>query len=154
MTTATLNNEATKLYNHYSKEGLTWKYSAAELGITDTKVIDAAKRMYSEWYGRVVSGRATRKPTTTVKPARVMKKKPVRAKAFGYSVTAVLRWMGANGWHNRFEDAMIAICTISDNYEISDVTIRLQLKAGLEGKRGAAAPLTDAQGRALERAAL
>jgi hypothetical protein len=153
MTTATLNNEATELYNHYSQEGLTWKHSAAELGITDTKVIDAAKRLYSDWYGRVVSRRIL-KPTTIVKPVRVMKKKPVRAKAFGYSVTAVLRWMGANGWNDRFEDAMIAICTISDNYNISDVTIRLQLKAGLEGKRGAVAPLTEAQGRALERAAL
>jgi len=87
--------------------------------------------------------------------------KPVRAKAFGYSVCAVLRWMGANGWADRVEDATIAICTVSENYKISDVTIKLQLKAGARMvsdhdwdtmKMGKVAPLTEAEGRALERA--
>ena len=58
------------------------------------------------------------------------KKKPVRIKVFGHPVTHVLKWMGANGWADRFDDAALAICTVADNYKISDWTIKLQLRAG------------------------
>jgi len=84
------------------------------------------------------------------------RKKPVRAKGnvkpkiFGFSVTAVLRWMGANGWD--FDDAAIAVETITVT-KLSDVTIRLQLKAGRDGKRGAPADISPSQAKQLRAAA-
>lgn len=91
------------------------------------------------------------KPTVTVtKPAPVAEDKSERVKVFGYSATSVLRWMGANGWDA--DEAGVAMLTLGAG-SISDVTIRLQLKAGAEGKRGPAAPLSRAQAKALKDAA-
>lgn len=73
--------------------------------------------------------------------------KVVRAKVLGYSATAVLRWMGANDWS--FEDAGVVMAT-AGAARISDVTIRLQLKAGKTGQRGPAAPITPAQAKKLK----
>lgn len=73
--------------------------------------------------------------------------KVVRAKIFGYSATAVLRWMGANDW--TFEDAGLVMAGFGAG-RISDVTIRLQLKAGKDGMRGPAAPVTASQVKKLK----
>lgn len=73
-----------------------------------------------------------------------------RVKLFGFSVTAVLRWMGANDW--TFDDAAIAVETLTMT-KVSDVTIRLQLKAGREGKRGAPANISKSQAKQLREAA-
>lgn len=74
-----------------------------------------------------------------------------RVKIFGYSATAVLRWMGANGWN--FEDAAVAMATLGA-HALADCTIRLQLKAGKDGARGPAAPITPAQAKQLRRASV
>lgn len=79
------------------------------------------------------------------KPAR----KVCRAEIFGYSVTAVLRWMGLNNW--TFEDAGVACATLGAG-GISDTTIRIQLAAGKKGERGEPAPLTKAQAKQLKQA--
>ena len=68
---------------------------------------------------------------------------------FGKSVTSVLRWMGKQGWE--FEDARKAVR--SAGCECSDVTIRIQLLAGADGKRGKPARLTKEQQLALTEAA-
>ncbi len=73
-------------------------------------------------------------------------RKQVRAQVFGYSITAVLRWMGKEGW--TFEDAAVVCATIGAA-KIADVTIRLQLKAGKDGLRGPAAPITASQAKQL-----
>lgn len=73
-------------------------------------------------------------------------RKQVRAQLFGYSITSVLRWMGKNGWN--FEDAAV-VCASIGAAKIADVTIRLQLKAGKDGLRGPAAPITPAQAKQL-----
>ena len=70
----------------------------------------------------------------------------VRAQIFGYSATSVLRWMGANGWG--FEDAAVVMATIGAA-RIADSTIRIQLNAGRDGRRGPAAPVTPAQAKKL-----
>lgn len=73
--------------------------------------------------------------------------KVLRAKVLGYSATAILRWMGAHDW--TFEDAGVVMAT-AGAARISDVTIRLQLKAGKTGQRGPAAPVTPAQAARLK----
>jgi hypothetical protein len=81
-------------------------------------------------------------PLPTPKTTR----KQVRAMVFGFSITAVLRWMGKEGWN--FEDASV-VCASVGAAKIADVTIRLQLKAGKDGLRGPAAPITAAQAKQL-----
>lgn len=81
-------------------------------------------------------GSFRRKPSSAGRP---------QVKVFGHSATAVLRWMGVNGWD--FEDAGMAMHTLG--CRLSDTTIRLQMKAGKDGKRGAPAKVTADQARKL-----
>jgi serine/threonine protein kinase len=62
-------------------------------------------------------------------------------KVFGHPFTAVLRWMGKNGWS--FEDAKQALMGLG--VECSEATVRTQLSAGKTGQRGAPASLTEEQ---------
>lgn len=73
-----------------------------------------------------------------------------RQKIMGYPVTAVLRWMGANKWD---EEEALAALTSFGVYDISDITIRLQLTAGRKGERGDPAPITKSQAKTLRQAA-
>lgn len=73
-------------------------------------------------------------------------RKICRCDIFGHPVTAVLRWMGREGWE--FEDALTAVVTMGAS-TISDVTIRLQLAAGRKGERGEPADITSAQAKIL-----
>ncbi len=63
-----------------------------------------------------------------------------RLSLLGYPVTAVLRYMGANGW--TYEEAIA--CLKRHNCEPAEATIRIQLTAGKKGNkdRGEPAPLT------------
>ncbi len=86
-------------------------------------------------------------------PAKVNdkpKRQITRAQIFGYPVTAVLRWMGVEGWS--FADARAAINAFGAG-GISDTTIRIQLPAGRKGDRGAPAPITKQQAAELKAAA-
>jgi hypothetical protein len=76
------------------------------------------------------------------------KRAQVRGQIFGYSATAVLRWMGANGF--TFEDAGVVLASFG-LAKMSDTTIRIQLTAGKKADptRGEPAPLTAAQGKKL-----
>ena len=78
------------------------------------------------------------KATTTVRRIKTGK----RASIFGHSVTAVLRWMGKEGWS--FDDAAVAVETLAEK-RFSDTTIRIQLRAGKAGERGAPAPIDSKQ---------
>lgn len=64
----------------------------------------------------------------------------------GYSATAVVRWMGAQGFG--FKDVRTAITALCPNNGLSDSTIRCQLfgskfAKGEKGYRGEPAPITD-----------
>lgn len=60
---------------------------------------------------------------------------------FGQSVTAVIRWMGKEGW--TFAEAKEALERVK--VSIAEATIRAQLLAGRQGKRGAPAELSEKQ---------
>ena len=62
---------------------------------------------------------------------------------FGHKLTSVIRWMGKEGW--KFDEARKAM----DGLEIAvaDATIRCQLTAGKNGKRGNPAALSPAQAK-------
>jgi hypothetical protein len=89
-------------------------------------------------------------PSPVVKPSKGTTRKVTRASVFGYSITAVIRWCGKNGWN--FEDTAV-MCATNNAAGIADVTIRLQLKAGKDGLRGPAAPITPAQAKQLRKMA-
>lgn len=74
-------------------------------------------------------------------------RKVARMQIMGHSATAVLRWMGKQGWG--FEDAYLALSWEAP-CPLADVTIRLQLKAGRDGERGPPAPITASQARTLK----
>lgn len=61
------------------------------------------------------------------------------------SATSVARWLGKEGFD--FKDAKKAV--EEAGFKISDATLKIHLKAGTTGARGAAATLTDAQAAAL-----
>jgi hypothetical protein len=82
-----------------------------------------------------------RSPKRTLSP-RVRRQYDV----FGYPATAVIRWMGKNEW--TFSESRAALNGLG-NVEVSDATIRTQLRAGRKGERGPAAPLTDAEAQEL-----
>lgn len=62
-----------------------------------------------------------------------------RNKVFNHHPTAVLRWMGTDHWD--FEEARTAMKNMG--IEVSDTTIRIQLRAGKKGERGEPAKLTE-----------
>jgi len=67
---------------------------------------------------------------------------------FGYHPTAVIRWMGAQGWKFSAAQAVLE----HYGFSIADATIRTQLAAGRRGERGAPAKLSDDQMNGLREA--
>lgn len=67
-------------------------------------------------------------------------KNPIRKRQtlLGFPATSVVRWMGKNGW--QFEEAQQVIRALE--CPIADATIRIQLRAGEKGERGAPANLS------------
>jgi serine/threonine protein kinase len=61
-----------------------------------------------------------------------------RADILGHSATAVVRWMGRQGWD--FDRAKAALARLGG--QIAESTIRIQLRAGAKGERGEPAMLT------------
>lgn len=68
-----------------------------------------------------------------------------RAKIHGHSTTAILRWMGANGF--TFEQARAALAHYGDANQISDVSVTMQVNDGSSGRFrfGTLVELTPAQ---------
>ncbi len=62
-----------------------------------------------------------------------------RPKIFNHPTTAVIRWMGTDCWD--FDEAKTALTEMGA--DVSDITIRIQLRAGKTGDRGPPAKLTD-----------
>jgi hypothetical protein len=60
---------------------------------------------------------------------------------YGHAVTAVLRWMGKDKWDFRDVKRCLAVLKVS----VADATIRAQLLAGRQGKRGEPAKLSKEQ---------
>lgn len=83
--------------------------------------------------------------TVEGQPVQVRKQQEL----FGTTVTAVLRWMGLNGWS--FPEATKAMAGMG--MEVASATIRAQLLAGARGERGEPAQLTKAQAKELTNAA-
>jgi hypothetical protein len=84
-------------------------------------------------------------------PAETTAKRQVcRAQVCGYPATAVLRWMGLNGW--KYADARAAL-NASGAAGISDITIRIQLLAGKKGERGEPAAINKSEAKELAAAA-
>jgi hypothetical protein len=69
--------------------------------------------------------------------------KSKRPKIFEYPVTAVLRWMGVEGYN--FQEAKKVLKQL--DIDLSDITIKIQLKAGKDKdeSRGEPAPITKQQ---------
>ena len=81
----------------------------------------------------------------TYQPATITRRKTgKRATIFGYPATAVIRWMGKEGWD--FEEAAIAIQSLTGK-KVADATVRAALGHGRRGQRGEPAKLTAAQRR-------
>lgn len=55
-----------------------------------------------------------------------------RAKIFGHATTAILRWMGANGF--TYEQARSALSGYGDAAQISDASVKMQMYDGSTGK--------------------
>ncbi len=91
-------------------------------------------------------------PVSIGDPVNPPEKKPRGSyDLFGFPVTAVLRWMGKEGW--TFHDAR-KVLDAYDLQEVADGTIRTQLGCGKRGERGEPAPLTPEQVKQLEEARL
>lgn len=111
-------------------------------------VVGEAERIW-QGYQKPATRTAAVVAEVVAKPKRKSTDKPVRAKLLGYSITSVIRWMGAEGWE--FDDVVAVLTYGDDMVNLSDVTIRLQLKAGRDGSRGPAAPVTPAQAKQLRK---
>lgn len=82
-------------------------------------------------------------------PAKV---KHPRVTILGFSATAVLKWMGANGWKR--EEAEKVIQKLAEGGEVKPATITTGLSDGRSEKyRKGAAPITPAQAKQLKAAA-
>ena len=131
--------------------GLTQEDCSSEV-IEEAHSID--RRALRQLQGRVSAHNAQFEEAPVVveefKPAAKRKATGKRAKIFGHSVTAVLRWMGKNDWS--FDDAALAVEELGGKM-IADVTVKIQLKAGKVGQRGAPANITPSQARQLRAAA-
>lgn len=83
---------------------------------------------------------------TTLQTRRSRGGKP-RTTIFGHPVTAVLRWMGKQGW--TFDHAARAVSSFGA--DIAGGTIKIQLKAGRKGERGEPAAITPDQEKELKK---
>jgi serine/threonine protein kinase len=75
--------------------------------------------------------------------------KPPRYTLLGFPVTAVLRWMGKQGWTK--EEALKALAYFK--IDCSPLTVAAQISGGAKGRRGDPAPITAEQARELDKAA-
>lgn len=70
-----------------------------------------------------------------------------RTKLYGYAITAIIRWMGKSHWE--FHEAKKVLTGLA--IDVSDVTIKIQLKEGKQGGGKPPAPLTKQQRRELHK---
>jgi hypothetical protein len=153
------------IYPHHVKEDAAilaeQRIDAAELTV---EVMTHADRLFQKainetlakadrFNGYARSGSTSAVVTEEYKDAPAEKKERAprivhRARVFDYSVTAVLRWMGKNGWD--VEDAFAAVTDISGEYGLSMSTVKIQLLAGKKGQRGEPAPITPSQAKTLK----
>jgi len=73
--------------------------------------------------------------------AKTQQESGKRDKVFGFPATAVLRWMGKEGWSKA--EARKALDSLGA--EVADATIAAQLRAGATGERGPPAALSSSQ---------
>jgi hypothetical protein len=71
-----------------------------------------------------------------------------RYELFGYPVTAVLRWMGKEGWTKK--EALKALAHF--NVKCSPNTVTIQVRRGANGVEGYPVPITPEQARQLNQA--
>jgi hypothetical protein len=92
----------------------------------------------------------TIKPKAEKPEGSIRKSTGKQVKIFGeFAATAILRWMGANDW--KFEPALLAIVTLGCP-DLSESTVRIQLRAGKKGERGPIPTLTKSQVAQLKKA--
>ena len=87
-------------------------------------------------------------PTGDTKKNPQSSRTPKHTELFGYSITAVIRWMGKNGW--KLEEARKALGRLE--IHCADATVKTQLSAGSQGTRGEPAPLTSDEIQTLDEA--
>ena len=75
------------------------------------------------------------------------KEKKQHEDIFGYTVSAIIRWMGKNGW--KFQEAQ-RVLEQRGLTDVAEGTIRTYLQAGKQGLRGAPAELTYEQEQELK----
>lgn len=93
----------------------------------------------------IVDPKPLPKPTPIPDP---IKPTPALKPEFHQAPTAVIRWMGKEGFS--FQEARAAVAEAG--LKVSDATIRAQLSAGAKGLRGAAAELSEDQAAFLQQA--
>lgn len=71
-----------------------------------------------------------------------------RINLFGHPITAVIRWMGKQGWD--FSDASKALANVGGS--CAEATVRAQLRAGKLGQRGEPANITSDEAKKLTQA--
>lgn len=139
------------IFHHIKKPALTLGEILSQVASGDM-TLDKAQELLVLKAGKT----APEKPAPTKTPAKSTQQttntapKAGRSQLFGYSATAVMRWMGANGWS--FDKAMAAFTGMGVD-DLSETTFKIQLRAGVKGERGDPAPVTDKQAKELEAAA-
>lgn len=89
-------------------------------------------------------------PTAPEKAPKAKPAAPVKSKVLweGFAPTAVIRWMGKEGWS--LEHSMAAIAGVG--IHLADATFKIQWKAGQKGERGEPAAITPALAKKLKAA--
>jgi len=105
------------------------------------KAVDQANQSLKERVQKLTEDRANA-------PATAQGEGGTKAVIFSYAATAVIRWMGRQGW--KFQQARKVLEQFGAGH-ISDATVRCQLQGGrdLDNPRGEPAALTDDQAKAL-----
>lgn len=88
-------------------------------------------------------------PSPTPTKQKVKERTGKKAKIFGFPLTAVVRWMGKEG----FNYSQVVTVVEHFEFEVVEVTLKIQLSAGKKGLRGPPADLTLSQERQLHKIA-
>lgn len=99
-----------------------------------------------EWNRKLMPDLPTPTPTgTSSGPVAKPSSSSKRSKLFNYPVTAVIRWMGVEGWSRQRAEQVLKTLGLN----VAPATVYAQLRAGQTGERGEPAGLTDGEVDAL-----
>lgn len=138
------------VFHHIKKPALTLMEILAKVSNEEMSLDEAQELLMLKAKTAPEKTSPTKAPAKSTQQTTNAAPKAGRSQLFGYSATAVMRWMGANGWS--FDKAMAAFAGMGVD-DLSETTFKIQLRAGVKGERGDPAPVTDKQAAELEAAA-